>query len=217
MIRAVVFDMDGTLIDSESLGFHIWDIICEREGIEVPTALIKSFVGRSRKSVLDLIDAYEGDSERTRRMYFESRELYAELSKTELEPKPHAAETLAALRDAGFRLALATSSKRSDAVEQLTRLGMIDYFETVTCGEDAARSKPDPDIYLVACQSLGLGPGVCAAVEDSPNGVRSAHASGAYTILVPDVIEPTEEIASLADVVLDGLDQIPAALEGLSS
>ena len=124
-------------------------------------------------------------------------ELFHQIEETDGIPlMPYAREILEYLKPK-YRLALASSTNGVAVKRQLTNAGVIQYFETFTTGDQVVHSKPDPEIYIKACHSLGLEPEECVAVEDSPNGIRSAAAAGLKVIMVPDKIQPFPEIELL--------------------
>ena len=107
-----------------------------------------------------------------------------------------------------YRIAMASSTRKATVERQLKAVGVLDYFETLTCGDMVEHSKPNPEIYLMACNSLGLKPEECVAIEDSPNGIKSAFAANLHTIMIPDKIQPTEEIKKMCERILLSLEQI---------
>ena len=113
-------------------------------------------------------------------------------------------------------MGIATSSSRNYAVEHLKGTGLYEYFDGGVFGDMVTRGKPDPEIYLAACESLGLEPGVCMALEDSPAGIRSASSAGMVPVMVPDLVEPTEEIRGLAYAVCDSLTEVKGLLETIN-
>ena len=126
--------------------------------------------------------------------------------------KPKVKEALAFLKDKGIRLAVATATRRDRTVDYLTRTGLIEYFDELISAREVANGKPAPDVYLYACEQLGISPEEAFAVEDAPNGVRSAAAAGCRAIMVPDLTEPDDELRKLivyrADDLLDAAEYI---------
>ena len=213
VLEAVIFDMDGTLVDSESVSQKAWKRAARDLGIELPGELIHSFIGRTAPSVHAFLAERLGGSVdaaneaiRLHNVHFD------ELSQTDLTLMPGAREALDQLQAAGFPLALATSTYREKALMRLERFGLGDAFATITCGDDVENGKPAPDIFLLAAERMGVDPARCAVIEDSHNGVRSGHAAGAQVFMVPDMVPPTSEIEGMCAAVLESLHELPGAI-----
>ena len=135
------------------------------------------------------------------------------VKKAGYEPGVH--EILEYLKENRIPTALASSTRRTAVMEHLDRAGITSYFQRIICGDMVEHGKPAPDIYLKACEELGVAPGQALAVEDSFNGIRSAYAAGLYTVMVPDQLPPTEEILALVDKKCDSLTELQAQLTEL--
>ena len=122
--------------------------------------------------------------------------------------KPGVPEILRWLKDAGYTVGLASSTRSSSVFGHLEQSGFRDYFQTVVTGDMVEHSKPRPDIYLLACRELGVEPEQAYAIEDSPNGIRSAHAAGMRPIMVPDMIAPDEEMRKLSFLIRKDLFEV---------
>ena len=122
-------------------------------------------------------------------------------------------ELLTYLKDNGMKIAMATSSNREDAERNLNMAGLREYFDALICGDMIRRSKPDPDIYLTAARTLGVQPEECIGLEDSRNGIKSVSAAGMHGILIPDLIQPDEEMTACAEAVLHDLRAVIGWLE----
>lgn len=204
MYKAVVFDMDGVLIDSEKIYRMCWkkngmsigipedemEVICDRVA-----GGNKKSNGRVFKEVMGEDFDYLAFREKTMEMFAEYADEHG------LELKPGVKETLEFLREHGVKIALATSTVREPAEERLARVGIQDYFDAKVCGDEITEGKPAPDIYLNACRKLGVEPEMAVGVEDSINGVISAHTAGLYTVMVVDLIQPNDITAQNADEV----------------
>ena len=212
-VEALVFDMDGVLLDTESLCFICWERSAAERGIEGIRDVYKKCVGTNVSDTMAILKASYGPDLDAQGFYDRACDLFHVVEAEQgIALMPYAARTLSDLQAAGYRLALASSTREATVRRQLGNAGLLDFFETLTCGDNVVHSKPAPDIYLAACSSLGLPPAVCVAVEDSFNGVRSAVAAGMRCVMVPDQLQPSEEIKKLASVVLHDLSELPAWL-----
>ena len=173
MIKAVIFDMDGTLVDTERLGIKAWKAPAAELGVAIDDTLIHQFIGRTLPDVMDILEAHCGSRETAEALYHRHKEIRDEMVRTDLELKAGAAECIDELLAAGYHVGLATSSRLVTAERNLKMVGLFDKFETVTCGEDVVHGKPDPEMYLLACERAGFAPEECAVVEDSRNGCVS--------------------------------------------
>lgn len=215
-IEAVIFDMDGTLVDSESVSLKAWRQTGRDLGVPFSDEFIHSLIGRNavavRSMVVDLLNGDVGLADKALRLRTEH---FERISERELELMPGAVEALDALSSAGFPLAIATSTTGVRAKPRLDRFGLMGYFKSFTFGDEVSNGKPAPDIFILAAERLGRDARACAVVEDSFNGVRSGHAAGAQVFMVPDMVPPTEEIAAMCAAVLPSLRELPQAISPL--
>jgi HAD superfamily hydrolase (TIGR01509 family) len=210
---AVVFDMDGVIVDTE----HVWhevreELVADWGGRDVPDAqqammgMSSTEWSRYMHEELELEQAPEAiNAEVVRRMLVR----YA----TDLPVIPGAIEAIRVLHAAGLPLAVASSSNRELIDAVLEAAGVVACFAATVSSEEVARGKPSPDVYLEAARRIGVDPGSCAAVEDSSNGIRAAAAAGMRVIAFPNArFAPSPDALALAEEVLGGLDELPAAL-----
>lgn len=195
MIKGAVFDMDGLMFDTERLVYENWQGLMDEIGLPYDIEVFKQTVGRRKKEVELFYRATYGDDFPYWELSGKCRARYVRRVEREGIPaKPGLYAILNGLKSRGVKIALATSTSRHTAELNL-RLAKVDsLFDVLVCGEDVTNGKPHPEVFLTAAQRLGLAPQDCAALEDSLNGVKSAYAAGMVTVMVPDLLQPTEEI-----------------------
>jgi HAD superfamily hydrolase (TIGR01509 family) len=215
VIEAVVFDLDGVLVDSEQTWDEVREELARERGGRWHERAQADMMGMSSiewsRYMHDVIGLAEPPEEINAEVVRRMEARYAE----RLPLVEGAVEAVRRLADT-FRLALASSSNRPliDAVLAATRLDSV--FEATVSSEEVRQGKPAPDVFLEAARRLGLAPGACAAIEDSGNGIRAAHAAGMRVIAIPNRrYPPPDEALALADVVLDSLaDLAPEVVAG---
>lgn len=211
-LKAVVFDMDGVLFDTERLCMDAWVVIAERYGLKNIEEVAYRCIGRTAPDTKRILREAYPDFDMAA-LHDERRMLEKSMiAERGLPKKPGAAEILKALKVRGVPLAIASSTRMVTVESNLRSAGFYEYFDAVIGGDLIERSKPHPDIYLAACKALKVAPESAAAVEDSFNGIRSAKAAGMFTVMVPDIVQPDKEILKSADLLCQSLAEAQTEL-----
>lgn len=196
-IKAVVFDMDGLLFDTEALFFDAMCSVGQKQGYSVTREFFLTLVGLSTERNHTLMLAHFGADFPALQFHDACRDRFFELLDSDLRLKPGAIELLDRIDQLRLPKAIATSSQRTNVEHHLAAFDMAGRFDAILASGDYPHSKPHPAPYLAATSALGLDPQRCLALEDSHNGVRSAAAAGMVTIMVPDLLPPNAEMRAL--------------------
>ncbi|MDD5930202.1 MAG: HAD family phosphatase [Spirochaetales bacterium] len=211
-IKAIIFDMDGVILDSETISDITWKKAAEEKGLSINDEILNACRGTNKNDTMIILKKYYGSDFDSEAFLERTSELFHMIEEKDGIPlMPYAKEILEYLKPR-YRLALASSTRGPTVERQLKTAGVIDYFETRTTGEMVIHSKPDPEIYLMACKSIGVEPAECAAIEDSLNGIKSAFAAGLNPVMVVDKIKPAEEIRKMCLEVFDSLEDLKSVL-----
>lgn len=210
MIQAVLFDMDGTVFDTEPIYRRGWIRAAKEVGFDEDMDLFFARVcGLNMTDIAACVYHFYGEDTpfeeiRTlRRGYLDE-----ELKSGVLPFKAGAPEIFAELKKRGIKIALATSTGRKMVDRYLQMSGLEGVFDAIVTGETVTHGKPHPEIFLTAANKLGIAPEACIVVEDSPNGVRAGHAAGMKTVMVPDLHPCTEELRPLLWQLCDTLTEL---------
>lgn len=211
-IKGIIFDMDGVLIDSESISDITWSLAAKDFNYPVSMEILNECRGTNKQDTYQIMKKHFGDEFPTEAFFKKTSEYFWKIDEEQGIPlMPFVKECLEYL-SGKYELALASSTRQVSVEKLLTKNEIIDYFPRRMCGDMVTHSKPHPEIYQKACQLLGLKPEECAAVEDSPNGIKSAVAAGLKVIMVPDRIKPTEEIIPLCWKISNSLAELKTYL-----
>lgn len=204
--RAVVFDMDGLLLDTETLWHRAEVELFRRHGGEFTWDDKMAVIGTSYDFTAEYFASRLGlPRERGDELVSEMISLMHDLVRQSVDARPGAVELVDGLRRLNVPLGLASNSPRFLVDDALRTAGLADAFDAIVTSDDVEHAKPAPDIYLLACQRLGVEPSDAVALEDSPSGVAAAKAAGLTCIAVPQF---TETDVSAADRVIDSLEEL---------
>lgn len=207
-INGFVFDMDGLMFDTERLVYEIWKKMMDERGLPYDSDDFKQTVGKRKLEVQNFYFGKYGADFPYWELSQTCRERYIEYISSEGIPvKKGLNEILDVIKGFGGKIAMATSTSRYTAELNIKVGGVAEYFDVLVCGDDVKNGKPHPEVFLTAANKLGFEPQECAAFEDSINGIKSAHAAGMTTFMVPDLIQPTEEIIPMIDFLCKDLSE----------
>lgn len=211
-IKAVILDMDGVLLDTETVSIASWKRAAEEFSLENIQKVYALCIGSTDEYAVKTLKKSYGESFEGEKFLKRAKELFYEIEAAGgVKLKPFAAETLSYLKGK-YTLALASSTNRKTVERQLSEHGIISYFRTITTGDDVSHSKPDPEIYTKALLSIGGKAEHTLAIEDSPNGVRSAHGANLITVMIPDTVQPTYEIKEKCTAIFHDLSELCSKL-----
>ena len=211
-VAGVVFDMDGLMIDTETVWRDVQLAEAEAQGLDLPLEVILSLIGKRWRVNRRILQDHFGPDFDVEAFAGAVSARHAATCRAGVAVKAGVVELLDLLDALDLPRAIATSSDRDVVVQRLEPGGLLQRFHAVITNEDCAEGKPHPEPYLNAARALGLDPTDCLALEDSYSGVRSAHAAGMMTVMVPDLLPPTDEIGGLCVAVADTLHQVQEAL-----
>jgi HAD superfamily hydrolase (TIGR01509 family) len=213
-IRALVFDFDGLIVDTEVPIFRAWQRIYRERGQELPLERWLSIIGTASGPFDPVIDLGKKTDTKLDEQELKALEgLYYQEATALQQLLPGVFDYLVDARKLGLKTAIASSSTRKWVMDHLNRFGIGGHFDAIICREDVKRTKPDPDLYLTALQRLGVTPAEAIAFEDSTNGILAAKAAGLFCVVVPNLMTAdldlseadlrllTLEAMSLADVL----------------
>lgn len=210
--KAVIFDMDGLLVDTESVYREAMTATATAEGLDFPNELFLSLVGLSWPANAHILRTHYGAGFDPEVFKAAAMTRFRELVAAEVALKAGVLEILDLLDALSLPRAIATSSGHESVRHHIGGHGLLERFHAILAAGDYANAKPAPDPYLRAAEALGVDPCDCLALEDSHNGVRAAASAGMMTIMVPDLLHPTDEMHDLCIRVARDLHEVEALI-----
>lgn len=205
--------MDGVILDTEKLYVRFWCQAANFYGYPMEKHHALSIRSMARPFAIEKLKGYFGEDFDYYSVHSKRIELMGRfIEEYGIETKPYAEEILTFLKENGYKTAIATATALDRTEKYLKQVGMYGYFDKIICAAMVKQGKPKPDIYLRAAEELDLKPGECIAVEDSPNGIRSASSAGCKAVMIPDLDTPDCETKKLTYAVLDNLNDIKSLL-----
>lgn len=210
MLLALIFDFDGLIVDTETPEVDIWREVFIEHGTVFPDEYWINAIGRGADQIMEkpvqvLARYCTGPVETEAVRADHHRRVMAAIDAQ--PPRPGIVALLDDAREAGLKIGVASSSKHDWVDGHLARLGLADRFDAITCADDVPRAKPFPDLYLKACERLGVTPGEAMALEDSPNGIAAARAAGVFVTTYPNTLTRQLDI-SAADHRVETLEGV---------
>ncbi len=212
--KAVVFDMDGVIFDSERAVIDCWKVVADKYGVQGIEEACQEVLGVNAAETKEKFLKRYGQDFPYDAYKSEMSKLFHDLyDGGRLPLKTGVAELLQYLKRSDVKVALASSTRSAVVRQELTDAGIIEYFQVIIGGDMVSRSKPQPDIFLKACEELGVASEEAFAIEDSYNGIRAAAAGKLRPLMVPDLMPPTEEMEALSEAIFETLLDVKDYLE----
>ena len=210
---AVIFDMDGVIFDTERLYIEACVEVGDKYGADNIEETCHKCIGINSVATAEILYDTYGRDFPLQEFRSEVDEIFVRKFEEKAPVKPGVKELLTYLKSTGYKIAIASSTKKSGVARELEQAGFLEYFDELVCGDMVEKSKPNPDIFLKAAECLGEEPENCIVIEDSFNGIRAAHAAEMFAIMVPDILPPDEEMKEKASLILDSLNDVLSYLK----
>lgn len=209
MIKAVIFDMDGTLLDSERIGIKAWQYVIDKYSLPFDLSLPYRSIGLNYDSMKTLFLSELGEDYPFDKYWGYAKQYFAEFEKKNGIPvKPGFDELCTYLKANKVGMYVATSTYHASAANELEHSGILGYFDGIIGGDEITKGKPDPEIFIKSAEKTGFDKSECLIVEDSSNGLRAGIASGIRTVFIKDIVDVPSEITDKVFARCDDLSGV---------
>lgn len=211
--KAIIFDMDGTLFDTEQLSRIAWLAVKEKYQLPISEQFILDLIGRTHAGAEQVYQKYMPKDWPKEEAYQYHEDYAMEYKKTHgPSPKTDLKQLLCYIKEQGYKVALATSGTQKNVHFNLNYEGIMEYFDCIITGNMVPKGKPEPDIYIECAKQLSLDASTCLVVEDSINGVLSGYRAGMDVVMIPDMIEPDKDFEQYITYKMTSLEELRTIL-----
>ena len=214
-IKAVLFDMDGLMVDTESLATEAFIHSAKKQGYDMTKEETLMVLGFTTKSIYEFWENYFKNSDVSGKQLVDDHYKYIEnvLFTTGPKKMPYIEELLKYLKESNYKVAVASSSNMNHIINNMEKTGLKKYIDEFASGAEVKNGKPAPDVFLLAAERLGVEPKKCLVLEDSKAGVIAGSSAGAKVIMVPDMFKPDEECKERTYRIVGNLGEVISILE----
>ena len=214
-IKAVLFDMDGLMVDTESLATEAFIHSAKKQGYDMTKEETLLVLGFTTKSIYDFWENYFKNSDVSGKQLVDDHYKYIEniLFTTGPRKMPYIEELLKYLKESNYKVAVASSSNMDHIINNMEKTGLKKYIDKFASGAEVENGKPSPDVFLLAAKRLGVKPEECLVLEDSKAGVIAGSSAGAKVIMIPDMFKPDEVCKEKAYRIVGNLGEVISILE----